>query len=86
MQVEVPVGELGELGESAAQRQPLHRVAAQMLEHRPGEVAHVEQCLGGQAVEVADGPLRGGPGGGGDVLQPPGARHVDAEPDAVDPG
>ena len=46
-----PVGELGQLADAAGDGQPRHRVAAQVLQHRAGEVAHVQQRVLGQAVE-----------------------------------
>ena len=67
VQVEVPVGELGQLADAAGDRQPRHRVAAQVLEHGAGEVAHVEQRVLGQAVQLGDDPLGGGAGAAGDV-------------------
>ncbi len=42
MQVQVPHGQLGDLGEAAAERETRQRMAAQVLEQAAGEVAHVQ--------------------------------------------
>jgi len=42
MQVQVSHGQLGDLGEAAAEGEARQRMAAQVLEQATGEVAHVE--------------------------------------------
>ena len=86
MQIEKTLRQLGHLGDAAGDGEARHRVAAQIFEHAPDEVAHVDQCHVGQIIERAHGGVGVGAGGGGDVRKSGGARHVDALMDRGDPG
>ena len=67
---EMTLRELGQLADPAGDRQPVDRVPTDVLEHRPREVAHVEQRLGLEPVQRGDGGLAGRPGRAGDVRVP----------------
>ena len=81
-----PSASLDSLPMPPAIGQPRDRVAAQVLEHRAGEVAHVEQRVLGQPVAARRPPAREvRAGAAGDVLVTGRAGDVDAAADRVDP-
>ena len=86
VKIEQALRELGHLGDAARDRDPRHRMGAEIFEHAADEIAHVDQRGLGQAVELAHRCLRGRAGRAGDVREAGRARHVDAAMDRVDPG
>ncbi|VTQ42707.1 Uncharacterised protein [Pseudomonas aeruginosa] len=86
VQVEVAAGELADLAEAAAQAELFHRRPAQVLEHRAGEVAHLDQGDLRQCIAPAHGVLAGVAGTGGDVTDAVGASDIDALMDRGDIG
>ena len=86
MEIEMPRGELRQLGEAAGERQPRHRMAAQVFERAADEIAHVDERRLRQVVETLHRLFRGRAGGGGEMLEPRRARDIDAAVDRMDPG
>jgi hypothetical protein len=85
VQVEVAVGEFGQLADAAGDGQPRHRVAAQVLEHCAGEVAHVQQRVLGQPVQLGTTRSLVDPVQPATWVRPGRAGDVDAPADRVDP-
>ncbi|KGC52754.1 cobalamin biosynthesis CbiD domain protein [Burkholderia pseudomallei] len=77
VQIEMARRELAQLAEAAAQREPRDARAAQVLEHRAREIAHLDQRDVGQAVARAHRVLARVAGARGDVRDAVGARDVD---------
>ena len=44
VQIQMARRQLADLAEPAGQREPGNRRAPQMFQHRPGEIAHLDQC------------------------------------------
>src|SRR5699024_7239491 len=85
VQVEVTGGEFGELANPTTDGQLWDRVAPQILEHRAGEVPHVQQRVFGQPVQLGDHAFRCAARAPGNVLPSGGAGNVNATADARDP-
>ena len=86
VQVELARPELDQLGEPAADGEPLDRMALEVAQQPPGEVAHVEHGGVGQARQPLDRALRGRARAAGHVALAGGPGQVDAAVDRVDPG
>ena len=86
VEVHVSHGQLGELSEAAADGQPGHGVAAQVLEQAAREVPHVEHRGLRQAVQRPDRAFGGRAGAARDMRMAGRDRDVDAAMDGVDPG
>ncbi len=85
MQIKMPGGELGQLGETAGDRQPVDRMGAQIFERAADKIAHVDQPVVGEIIEALHGALRGGARRRGDVNKPGGAGDIDATLDRMNP-
>ena len=86
MQVEMAGGELAELAEAAAHRQPRDRCAPQVLEHRAREIAHLDQRHVGQLIVRAHRVLARVARARGNVRDAVRPRDVDALVDRRDIG
>ena len=85
VQIKGTLPQLGELGEAARQREPGHRMPAEILQRAADEVAHVDQRDLRQPVQDLDRALRGAARRGRDVGEAGCTGDVDPAMDRVDP-
>ena len=85
MKIERALRELRQLRESAGDREFWDRMVAQIFEQPAGEVSHVEERDVGERVARSHGLLRCVAGRARHMLEPGGARDVDAAVDRMNP-
>ena len=86
MEIELALGELGHFRRAAGDGDARDRMRAQIFQQAADEIAHVDQRVVGQPIELADGPLGRVAGRRADMLEAARARHVHAAMDRVNPG
>ena len=86
MQIHCTLCQFGDLSNPAADGQPVHGMFAQVFQHAPGKIAHIQHRDIVQPVQRLHRPFTGCTCAAGDMAQPRRARHIDPAMNRGDPG